>query len=234
MTRRALTRFAITTAFIGWLPAAAACGGHGTVGTSAAEPGRVDKEQATAAAIHARAIASLVVAGDHDKFLNELIWLRASAAEIVIGDAPAANVDAQPYTPPAPPSGPGTASCDGTACVFTAYVHVDPGSYHSLVDGTVSILRDATNPSDGTVAIQLTTTGLEEVGGPASVAASWTFTPDSIDGSYRRTFTVPSLDDDLVRFDHVTFSADKPDGGTVYAKWITAEFGTVEGAASLP
>ena len=85
------------------------------------------------------------------------------------------------------------------------------------------------------VSWDLTLEGLDSVGrGPAHLTADWILTDTRLDGSLHEVVEIPDHDENWIRFDGVTFSDVEPTGGSVYAKWVSDDYGACEATVPFP
>ena len=206
-------------------------GGNGSpVGADAGvSPAPADKGKAIGTVKHAKTLDLLVAAGDPDDILNQIAQLIGTASLIVEASGPApAAAFASPSTD-GPLAAPGSGACDASGCVFTQYPFALPDGAPYIADGTIIVGNVDANTR--TLTLDLT---LEGYIGPTHVTAGWTLTPSVLDGPLQWVREGPSLDDSLVRFDGVSFSGDEPTGGSLYAKWVTTQFGGYDTTVLFP
>jgi hypothetical protein len=209
------------------LAALGGCGGGG----GGVSPGVADKDAAVATVRGVGFLDGALSKGDPVEILDNVEWLIGSSSLIVIGrPSPAALSAPAPGAPQ--PADAGSASCDAGGCVFAHYRYSGPDAEGELADGTIAMTSvDAVTRQE---TLDLTIEDLDSSVGPTHLTASWTLTAGSLDGSLHHVFTTPSLDDDLVTFDAIVLDGGSPTGGSLYAKWVTAEFGGFDTTVGFP
>jgi hypothetical protein len=220
-------------AMFAWAALLAAQGGCGG-GGGAISPGVADKDAAVATVRQVSFLDGALSKGDPVEILDNVGGLIGGSSLIVIGRPSSAALGAlsapAPGTPP--PADAGSASCDGGGCVFAHYRYSGPDGEGEVADGTIAIA--AVDPVTRQETLDLTIEDLQSSVGPIHLTASWTLTADSLDGSLHHVFTTPSLDDDLVAFDAIVLDGGSPTGGSLYARWVTAEFGGFDTTVAFP
>jgi hypothetical protein len=192
-------------------------------------PAPADKAKAIGTVKHVKTLDLLLATGDPDDILNQIAQLLGTASLIVLASPPAPAAPLASPSNEGPLAAPGSGSCDASGCVFTRYPYTLPSGAGYVADGTIVI--GSVDASTRTLTLDLT---LEGYIGPTHVTAGWTLTASVLDGPLQWVREGPSLDESLVRFDGVILSGGEPTGGSLYAKWVTTQFGGYDTTVLFP
>jgi hypothetical protein len=218
-----------------------ACDGRSGSADRPPLPGIADEEQASASIRQVQSVDGVLASGDPDRIVNQVEWLFASASLIVIvpppvtlGPAPSPSrvAAASQHSASCDAGSNGSASCDAGGCIFSQYRHLEADGELAIIDGRISVAN--LGSGSPTVVLDFMREGCQEDVGPNHYAGAWIRTTTRLEGSLHKTFELPGLDDELVRFESIALTDDQPTGGRLYAKWVTDEFGSYDATVSFP